>query len=463
MQYPHLFTWSVNSGAAAKYATPFIGMNESNGTIANSQISMPVGGTFSRLSVTNRTALTGSQSRTFALLINGSAGALVVVHNSGTGVSTVSDLSNTDTVSAGDLVEWRVLGNSAEPADTFEVCFEFEAASGTNLALHSHGAGDVLANNARASLLYSEGDWDTGGTTANRGIAAVDGTITHFTERLTAAPGGGNSRTFTIFKNNVAQDGSGGTPDTRITFGAADTVLSTTFSLSVSAGDDLCIQQTQSGSPTSARSSGVVAFQATDTDTWNVGFWSGFGPSTGTTYQLVVGGSNTGGGWQATEADVSITNGPTPFILSHMRVVWTGTAPTDSFQFFLRLNGANTALTVTITSPATSGEDVTHSVQISDGDVLNTSAVEQSSANVVANCAIVFGANLIQASITSFVVGVDTTVTATRAFAVGLDGNTNTLAEEGKMKVFGAFEATGTVTLTSGAVNISEMFDGLGT
>jgi len=46
----------------------------------------------------------------------------------------------------------------------------------------------------------------------------------------------------------------------------------------------------------------------------------------------------------------------------------------------------------------------------------------------------------------STVFGVTTTVTATRAFAVGLDNNVNTLSEEGKFKIFGDLEVTGTVT-----------------
>lgn len=50
----------------------------------------------------------------------------------------------------------------------------------------------------------------------------------------------------------------------------------------------------------------------------------------------------------------------------------------------------------------------------------------------------------------STVFGVNTTVTSTRSFAVGLDGNTNTLNESGKMKVFGNFEVTGTATFSGG-------------
>lgn len=63
-----------------------------------------------------------------------------------------------------------------------------------------------------------------------------------------------------------------------------------------------------------------------------------------------------------------------------------------------------------------------------------------------------------------FVVGVNTTVDGVdNAFAVGLDGNTNILAEDGKMKVFGDFEVTGETTLPAGSVNFSELLDGLGT
>jgi hypothetical protein len=55
----------------------------------------------------------------------------------------------------------------------------------------------------------------------------------------------------------------------------------------------------------------------------------------------------------------------------------------------------------------------------------------------------------------SSVFGVTTTVTATRAVAFGLDGETNTLSEAGKVKVFGNLVVTGDVTFT-GDVTVSE-------
>jgi hypothetical protein len=55
----------------------------------------------------------------------------------------------------------------------------------------------------------------------------------------------------------------------------------------------------------------------------------------------------------------------------------------------------------------------------------------------------------------SAVFGVNTTVRATRAVAFGLDGNTNELISAGKMKVFGDFEVTGSVTMAGATVSVT--------
>jgi hypothetical protein len=376
MQYPHLFAWTCTSGNAAKYATVFIGMMESNGTIGQAQIPMPVAGTFSRLRATTRVALTGAQTRTFVLMINGTPGNITVTLDASN--QTATDTTNTDTVSAGDLIEWRVVGTNTPPADTFELAFDFSASSGSNVAVHSHGAGDIISVGDEADLLYSEGDWGNTGT-ADHGIVATAGTITAFRARLTAAPGSGNTRTLTIYKNGVAQDGSGGTPDTRLQFGASDTVLAATFSLSTVAGDVMVLESTGTGTPATSRESGAIVFSATATDHWNVGFWSGFGPpaSASTNYQLLQGGSNTSGGWDATEANVIIKNGPTAFWLSRMRVrqsVPTGSG--DSLEYTLRKNSTDQSLVVTIAGAVDqTGVDLADRVQIAAGDDVNTKSV----------------------------------------------------------------------------------------
>lgn len=61
----------------------------------------------------------------------------------------------------------------------------------------------------------------------------------------------------------------------------------------------------------------------------------------------------------------------------------------------------------------------------------------------------------------STVFGVNTTVTATRAFAVGLDGNSNVHSDSGVFKIFGDLEVTG--SFTGGSVDINAELDGLGT
>jgi len=64
----------------------------------------------------------------------------------------------------------------------------------------------------------------------------------------------------------------------------------------------------------------------------------------------------------------------------------------------------------------------------------------------------------------SAVFGVDTTVTADRAVAFGLDGNTNTHGDQGVLKVFGHLDVTGEVTVdTELSADLSDALDALGT
>jgi hypothetical protein len=65
----------------------------------------------------------------------------------------------------------------------------------------------------------------------------------------------------------------------------------------------------------------------------------------------------------------------------------------------------------------------------------------------------------------SGVIGVNTTVSASHAVAVGVDGNVNTHSDSGVLKVFGKMHVTGTVTadgaITDG-LDVSAEFDALG-
>jgi hypothetical protein len=394
MQYPVLMVWNCGSGNTTQYASPFLGEMESMSTATRSEVPMPVGGTFSNLRVRARTAHTGAQTRTFAILVNGTPGSLTVTIDSSNQVAT--DSTNSVSVSSGDLVELRATGSGTPPADTYEVVYEFSASSGSNVSVYAHGAGDVITTGDDTDAFYSEGDWASVGST--HGVVATPGTITKMTSKLSAAPGGGNTRVLTIYKNGVAQDGSGGTPDTRISFGAADTNLSSTFSLSVVAGDVVYIVTSSTGTPTSAREAGTIQFSASTTNHWNVGYWSGFGPpnSAATRYQTIVGGSNTSGGWDTTEANTTINNGPTSFWLSRMRVVQTSACGSgDTCTYTLRKNGADQSLSVQIAGAVdVSGSDLADRVQITDGDDINTIWVGTGTPSSQTNTTVVFAGSL---------------------------------------------------------------------
>ena len=297
----------------------------------------------------------------------------------------MTDFTDTNevAVTAGDLVELRITTNVAAGAHTIQTSLEFEADATDTTVYPYGGAGDVLSTPpTNCPLFYAGGNgcWVTDANLIGPGDrASTAGTITQHYVHLVTAPSSGKSRTFTIYKNGVAQDGTGGTPDTTVTISDTATDGNAAFSLSVAANDELWVRHTASGSPTNThRGNGMIEFVSTASAKAMYGGSSNSNPSNlSTTYQR-PGGFNTGGWDVAPSTDNDWKNGPTPFDLDAWRIdldVAPGSG--NSYVFTLIKNGSPTALTITIADAATTGS-VTSTVTIDDGDTWCIEAVPSS-------------------------------------------------------------------------------------
>lgn len=372
MVHTHLKKVTLTAGNASAYAPVHTAYSGFQTVQSRALQPMPVACTIRNLRVRLTTALAGADTRTIVLQVNGVDAALTVTLNSGAQAAT--DSTNSVSISANDTINWRSSGTDSPPGDTASISVDFEASSGTNVSAYGTGGGNTLGNTGSVdSLLYSDGNW----VNNSPSLVATPGTITHLAILIDNAPGVGNTRVFTIHKNGVAQDGSGGTPDTRASFGAADTSIVATFSLSVVAGDQLTVVHTTTGTPSATHRANVTTIFSGSAARWNFGFQNNSGPSgTSVLYQFAH-GSGTTNTYSTTES-LRVIDGPaTTFWLSGFQLVLT-TAPgaTRSWAAALRkgsIGGAlsDTASAITISDAAVDGEDHDDRVEVTSGDQIS--------------------------------------------------------------------------------------------
>jgi hypothetical protein len=216
-----------------------------------------VDGTFSRLYVNITTAMPASQSVAFEVYKNGVATGLVVtIANPST---SGSDTTNSFTVVAGDQLSMRALGtaNSSVGTVTWSLRFEsvISAVHGYAFAYGSDHSNGAVSNGGGVNPFFASTGW-TGSFHA--GVVANAMTIDAFYLRLSTALTGANAWVWTIYKNLVAQDGTSGTPDTRVAMNSGTgTTGNALFSLSVAAGDRLHIRASLTAGSASTFYAGV--------------------------------------------------------------------------------------------------------------------------------------------------------------------------------------------------------------
>jgi hypothetical protein len=336
------------------------------------QIPVLVAGTFRNMKLTLPSVQTKAQ--TFTLRENGSDTALTFTIPAGelTGQIAGVDVAH---AAGGEIALARTLpdgsGATVPIGSTFSI--EWEAASG-NACVHGHGSQGLLSllGSTYAGLLHHGSNPNFSEDDAPNLIAAP-GTVTHWKHVLDAAPGAGKSYIFTIVKVvagvGIEQDGTGGTPDTRITIADAETEGSATFSLPLVRGDLVYRKCEPVGSPAFARVRTGVVLVSDTTDQSNLCGTTNDGIGTGPEYNTIAAGSEHP--WDPTEVGLTVLGAVRSLTLSGL-IVAVDDAPGsgDAWTFLIRRNEATplNGPSVTIADAAVTGQDDSGSVEIQPTD-----------------------------------------------------------------------------------------------
>lgn len=308
-------TTFATSGTGTRFNHPYGGNAAWSTTQGQHRTPVPAAGTFLNLRVRVKTALAAGSNRTFAIYHNGSVTSLsVTIGDSDTTIH--SNTVNTVVVAAGDSI---AIGSTLTGTDAnviVDIAIEFES-NADNVSIY--GGPVVPLSNTTVYHNLTAMDSTDGTALAiddSQSIWPVAGTFTRWDMWLLTAPGGANARHFVIYKNSVAQDGSGGTPDTRITISGASTTGTASFSLTVSEGDLLSWQATVTSTPAgstalpgftlAATTDGQWAICASDEDQYNAATptFLGQGPLN----------------WDSTEASVAMIGNITTWNLTGWRL-----------------------------------------------------------------------------------------------------------------------------------------------
>jgi hypothetical protein len=323
------------------------------------RIPVPVAGTLRHLRITVTTAAGVGDHHAFALLVNGVASALTVtISNTDTeGSNTGTDVS----VAAGDYVALRRVNTTFDAAGWVHWSLEFEGATGESW----YGVwGGQLAG---GGPFYLAPFGALGGASpVPKSLVAVAGTLTRYDVRVRVAPGAGKTHDVVLSKNGVTQNGSGGTPDTRLSLTGASTLTGSLsgFNLTVAPGDLLQYVCTQTGGAATTHVS-IGTKLVADVD--------GTSQLTGISLSSVIPNGATNwtpfayAHWTTTEAAAQLALDGA-YWASALYAYADAPGAGTSYTFTLRKNGATPATTPTVTisgatSPATGSDtDPTHVV-----------------------------------------------------------------------------------------------------
>lgn len=328
-------------------------------TVINNIVGIiPITGTIKNLAIRRVTAPGGATSATYTIWCGPSAGSVlstgitVTFGSADTGIKT--DITHTFEAFPGYAIYIEQTSAGGTPATTvLQGCFELESADNDAETSYHFGGGSGGSFSTVTNydgILYG-GSWTTVASQAAN-IVGVAGTITAMYLRRSTFVGTG-TQTAVIVKNGVDQDGTGGTPDTRIAMtGSSVFNWSTTFSLPVAALDEVYVKVSASGTVAAAFVAGAVAFTATTAGQMNFGSAN---PDTlasaSTEYLLPVGSAVN---WSNVEADHEFIGPITPLELSGLYGRLSGALSAGiTATFTVRLNTADTAQVIAIVNPAT--------------------------------------------------------------------------------------------------------------
>lgn len=195
-------------------------------------------------------------------------------------------------------------------------------------------------------------------------LVSTAGKIKNLRIVLSAAPGAGNSRIFTLYVN--------GAPSalTCTIANLATSCNDTTHEVDVVAGDRVCLKMTLGVGYADIADGYISTMFEGSTAKESLILGSYWGPldKTQITYPQAMGAMTYSTTTENDQRQVCPTSGKIKNLYVRLSAD-PGTAP-DAYRFTLRKNGASQTLTVTITANDTTGNDTTHEVTVAAGDIL---------------------------------------------------------------------------------------------
>jgi hypothetical protein len=334
----------------------------------------PSGGVIRNLRVKISPAFGAGTSGTFRFTKGGVAQAVTVtIANTDT---EGSDLANSFSVAADDVIAIDAVRSGVTAASTMWFSFEFEGDTenesvyAVNSDLSSFRLGGTAYGN------WAGGKWRT--TLAEEFIrCSAAGAFTKLTARTTHAPGAGQSWTFHLILNGVLQDGTGGTVDTTLVVANTNTNGSASFTLPIALHDEVAVRVQASASCAAQFATSVCLLFASDDPAGAQHLASAkitIPPSSATSFAYPIGGGITGIAFVATEAQRELIGGHTPLTINGWTVHCDGD-PGTQIVYTCRVNGADTPLTVTFQSADHEKTIFAGPVTIGPGDTWSVKAV----------------------------------------------------------------------------------------
>lgn len=250
---------------------------------------IPISGTFSNLQVRFPTATGAGLTYDIALMVNGSASALTCQITNA--ALTCADTSNTVSISAGDLVEWRVTPTGTPASNTVtQISVDFTASSSESFIV-ARSADNVSTTAVRYAGFTPRNLGTTEVSVSS--IVSAAGTIDHLYANASVSPGSSpRAYTMVLYKNGSA------TSLTCAVNGPATTCNDLTNSVAVVGGDLISVEITPSATaPAQVSMSSSFRFTPTTAKQSLLFSQNTAGVPNGglTTYGHLAGGFNNGG------------------------------------------------------------------------------------------------------------------------------------------------------------------------
>jgi hypothetical protein len=430
----------AQDNSSTVYVNPFANENDTDDTLDEVASPYPIAATLTFFRAIFSVAPGSGKSYALTFNINGSdTAATVTVADSALSAEWTGSVA----IAAGDLVAVKMVPTGT-PAGTI-AGLSIEVDSATNYASAYHSA-DIVSGATNYFSPFSAGQATT--ETAVATTMPMAGTLTSLWGRLHDGIGA-QTVVLTVYKNGTAQDGTGGTQDSRITLNSAGTTVdSVSLSISFSAGDTFSVEVDSTAGGNTRLISANVSIDAAVAGQSVSALTSG---SVGTGYINWERTQNDA--WFILASNLDITSGPTAFTLSDFYArLETAPGAGTSRTFALAVDEVDTAMSVTISDAATTGSDLADDVSVPAGSILNYHGTASGSPASSATAHFSMVQTVAVPIRGSFVAGTTTRVTVSRSAAFGLDNAENTHAEPGVFKVFGQVKATDTVTVVDKAL-----------